>query len=251
MDRSDDPIWQFVHPVVGELLRVHGLTPDRLRGFPVLPRLATLQSAAVGVWLAQHGRSMVQEKHRHTFDAVLGDVVAYLELQRQAGLSERGDPALARRQAYSAGLQEQVLRTHVRRRRPAGMAGLAHAAASIVLANSYSVQQTLRSMAARFGQVVDAEQATDLAVQLEGEVLRQECQAAVDAYCDEPIDVRRVWWRGPQGSSPAGHFLFATDDAVGAVTKLKNRWRVVVGARDDVLATLPDDVFEDAARAAL
>jgi hypothetical protein len=77
---------------------------------------------------------------------------------------------------------------------------------------------------------------------LDMQLMAQEAQAAFDERATTHLTVHRVFWR------EAGQVLVEFDDGVfGLLVKLKGRWRVFTGRRDDVLANVPDTSFADAA----
>lgn len=79
---------------------------------------------------------------------------------------------------------------------------------------------------------------------LDAELLAQEAQALFDERAEAPVEVSQVFWRD------GGQVLvLLADGRYGVVVKLKGRWRVFTGARDDVLASVPDAHFADATAA--
>ncbi|MEZ4315967.1 MAG: hypothetical protein R3F61_00615 [Myxococcota bacterium] len=241
MELEGRPEWDHVHPIVGHLLRDHGLGPDGLRGFPTLAQLDMVGSARVGMWMAREGRPYVDPEDLPLYDADLAAARRHLDAVL-ASLAPGAPPEVVRHK--KATLAE--VRAIAARKRPAGVEGLAAAAASCLAVASYSILQVLQAMAVRLGKAVEPDAVPALAVRLEDAILRAECQAAADTYVAPPVVVTHVIWRGPRGSKAAGHFLFRTTTGFGAVTKLKNRWSGVSGGRDEVLATLPEAWFPDA-----
>lgn len=79
---------------------------------------------------------------------------------------------------------------------------------------------------------------------LDQQLLVQEAQAAFDERAPSHLPVWRVWWRHE------GQLAVELEDGGYALlVKLKARWRVFTGDRDEVLANVPDEQFGDAAAA--
>ncbi|MCB9675906.1 MAG: hypothetical protein H6737_12360 [Alphaproteobacteria bacterium] len=247
MEYGDDPKWEHVHPVVGHLLRQHALEPVGLRGFAELPQLDMLGSGRVAVWLAEQARPYVSEERLGDFDAELDAARELLTLETEALLLGRDpEPEASIRVLRARAVARKRAGEVAARRRPAGVDALGIAAAGALTAASYSVMQILQAMAGRLGKTVAPDAVPGLAAALEEAVLVAECQSAADAYITPAVRVTRVLWRGPRGTKPAGHFLFATQGGFAVVTKLKRRWAGMAGDRDEVLATLPDAWFPEA-----
>lgn len=230
----EDPQWKALHPVVGHALRVAELPPDGIARFGVEPKLTSQASHRVGLWVTRFGRRLVDASHLEAYDAGLTACEVLFAPPDPATASE------SRRAVQQLGLQ----------RKAPGCRGLPTALAGLLMAATYSVQQVLVAMASRVTKALPPEEVRPFVLALQEQVLREECQAAVDAYLRPPVRVHALVWRGTRGSGAAGHFLFATADGYGLVTKLKRRWNALSGDRDEVLATVPEPFFE-AATAAL
>ncbi|NTX37099.1 hypothetical protein HUA74_25325 [Myxococcus sp. CA051A] len=92
----------------------------------------------------------------------------------------------------------------------------------------------------------------DFIVELDARILRLECQAAITpllAADTPPPELDAVLWRFDGGKGQARHFIARLrGGTLGLVTKLGARWAWVEGRRDEVLASVPDTLFEDATR---
>ncbi|MCP3100392.1 hypothetical protein LZ198_16100 [Myxococcus sp. K15C18031901] len=90
---------------------------------------------------------------------------------------------------------------------------------------------------------------------LDATLVRLECRAAIAARLPAGVpvpEVAEVLWRQAGSQRRAQHFIARLEDgAWGLVTKIGHRWTWVRGARDEVLASVPDEYFEAATRAAM
>lgn len=113
---------------------------------------------------------------------------------------------------------------------------------AVAAAARISVRQ-LRSRGSNIGDFLD---------ELDAQLLRAECAAAIEPYASgRGASVDRVLWRGVAGDR-CRHFLASLtgEETYGLLTKHKSRWRWFEGGLDELLATVPDEYFEDAVRSA-
>lgn len=88
----------------------------------------------------------------------------------------------------------------------------------------------------------DPQQISTFLAGLDAQLMSQEAQASFDERAPTHHTVSRVFWRS------AGRLLVGFEDGgFGLLVKLKARWRFIEGGRDDVLASVPDEQFADAA----
>ncbi|MCP3140365.1 hypothetical protein [Pyxidicoccus xibeiensis] len=94
----------------------------------------------------------------------------------------------------------------------------------------------------------------DFLAELDARILRLECSAAIAPLVPGGAvpDIAEVLWRGDGGKGRVLHFIARLSDGTyGLVTKLGRRWAWVHGNRDEVLASVPDTLFPEAARAVM
>jgi hypothetical protein len=137
----------------------------------------------------------------------------------------------------------------------APMAVLNHACMARIRGDAYhALQET--SFAARGAmkalQRANAfDAATALIRDLDALIVAREWQAILDAHREGAPAIGSLLWRGADERGELGHVLVRTrDGGLAHLGKAARRWRWHTGSRDDVLATIPDAHFEEAARRA-
>jgi len=231
------------HPVLRAALKAApaAARPQTVHGGGPPPHLAPRELARLAIWCGERLASRVEP-------GVAEEYARALEEARQ----NVADPELPRRYPYSLGnvryptvpLSVGELAVDAARR-----AIRNPAATRVALCAQVRILVILEKAWARVAGLPVNDHVRELLVALDEQMVRLELEVALARYAPGRMtDVEAVLWRGLEGQR-TGHWLVRLHgERHGLLTKLKGRWRWLEGNREEMLASVPDALFADAAR---
>jgi hypothetical protein len=213
---------------------------ERPAGFHLgaAPEISVPDRVRVALICAEHARDAMPEGGERLQEAIEA-VRAHLADPEQAGLTERlGEISRTRDKKGAAGLAGALARGALERIRNPANSRLwvekvpAHAMAILVRADRPGAARALLEA-------------------MDREILARDAARRFAEHATPELAKRvaRVAWIGLE-KDKAEHFLVELDDGRWALlSKQKNRWTAHAGARDEVLATVPDAHFAAATKA--
>lgn len=216
---------------------------------PVCPSIAT---ANLSVWMAERAIELIRPA-----DADEALAIVAMAKQALATPGRRARTGLGAVRAAAAGTPEhdygQLLAASRDKSRDSEALGLARravgAAASLMKGKHDVVWVHAKGSAIRMVSVLRASggSVTDFLRELDRRILIAEMASAAARHAEalEDLVIERVRWRGPD------LFLgqLAGPDRFCLVGKLGRRWVTLTGTKEEMLASVPDFAFEDAALA--
>ena len=221
------------------------------------PVCSAMGQVHLGMWLASIAAGFLRDPVEQARAAQVVEAVRALLLTRKRVPMEKGHPHLVRVHRRLLALTDSG---EDRSSAFSVVDFVARAAYALALGRGDAVTDRLDAAVRRvvrlLGKTPDASPMTvrDFLAELDMRILRLECSAAIAPLVPSGTvpEVAEVLWRGDGGAGRALHFIARLGDGTyGLVTKLGGRWRWVRGGRDEVLSTVPDALFPEAARAVM
>jgi hypothetical protein len=238
------PSFAGAHTVLVHALRAapeEALPPGPFHRGEPRPNIGARGYALLGITLARTVARDLTELERELCNRLTGEVLAVVEGGPAAGAGlepPQLEHAPGSRSALTLSLLGSALReARISHRRP-DAAGTSMRSV---------VARTVRWLAGD-----GAEAVRSFLVTVDEELRRLDVVHALFQRKKQPQSpVVRALWRGAAGGKVALWLALLEDGQHGLLSKIGRRWSWTEGSRDDVLATVPDDRFEEAVMAAV